>query len=319
VEGSLAAARFTFLRAVREPALAVTVGASVLLLLLAPAGTALGFHEEESLVRDIGLSTLLLGGILVAMVTGIGGDGRTAAARLLVLRPPGRGGFYAGSFAGSLGAALMVNAAIALCAVILLRHRAVAFADEPAFLMVGAVMAGAVAWGAVRNFRTGRSFVGGALAAAFLLGLVGAGAALFWAPRGGLRVALSSEDVMLLQAVLLCFFTAAAAFTAVWAGSAILGRTGGMAAGWAVVVLGVVRESFGAAPLVLRAPLGVLVPNLGLVWSGDLFYADLDTLPWTFVGAGCLHLAAWSAGAALLGLAATLCRRNDSAAARRLG
>ena len=54
----------------REPALFIVLGASVLLLILAPAGTAMGFEEQESLVRDIGLSTLLLSGILVAMVTG---------------------------------------------------------------------------------------------------------------------------------------------------------------------------------------------------------------------------------------------------------
>ena len=121
--GFLAAFRFTFLRCLREPALAVVLGAAMILLFLAPAGTALGFHEEEALIRDIGLSTMLLAGILIALVTAGAGDRRGGATQLLSLRPAGGAAFHAGACAGALLAALAANLVVACNAFVLLRHR----------------------------------------------------------------------------------------------------------------------------------------------------------------------------------------------------
>ena len=100
--------------------------------------------------------------------------------------------------------------------------------------------------------------------------------------------------------------TSLAVFAAVWTGSCVLGRAGGVGLGWAVVILGVVRDSLAAAPAFLREPVRLLVPNLGILWSGDLFYADVLTLPWSFVGYGCLYLAVWSSGAILVGMTVSL-------------
>ena len=66
------------------------------------------------------------------------------------------------------------------------------------------------------------------------------------------------------------------------------------------------RDSLRDVPAFIRAPLDVLVPNFGILWSGDLFYADVLTLPWAYVGTGCLYLLVWSAGALLLALGAAL-------------
>ena len=91
----LTALRLSFARTVREPALFVVLVASLILLILAPVGTVLGFHEQESLVRDIGLSSLLLSAILTAMITAGTGEMRRGPTRLLLLRPVGRATFYA--------------------------------------------------------------------------------------------------------------------------------------------------------------------------------------------------------------------------------
>ena len=307
--GFLTALRLSFTGTIREPALFVVLGASLILLFLAPLGTVLGFHEQESLVRDIGLSTLFLSGILTAMITAGAGETRRAATRLLVLRPVGRAAFYAGTCAGALVAALGVNVTVGLYGFVILRHRAVAFADRDAFLSVGGAALLAVLWGAFRNYRSGRSFVANALGAALVLSVLAALAGAFRGPDGRLRGALPVDDVLLIQTQLLCLFMAVAIFAAVWAGTVSFGRIGGMLAGWAVIGAGIIKESLSALPAAVGTPIEVLVPNLGLVWGGDLFYADLLTLPWAYVWSGCLYLAVWSSAALVTGLAVFLCRR----------
>ncbi len=308
MHGFSAAVRFTLLRSMREPALVIVVGASILLLLVVPAGTALGFHEEESLMRDVGLSTILLSGILIALVAGGVHAGGIAATELLALRPSDRGVVFAGTAAGALLALLIGNGVVLFCGSVILRHRTLAFADAPAFVMAGGVVLLSILWGAYRNARTGRSFVTGAVAGALILSVLAALLAAVWAPEGRLRTTLPPEDVILLQTELLCLFMSLAVFAAVWTGSTLCGRVGGVVTGWSVVIAGVVRENLLGLPSFLEMPLAVLVPNLSLAWGGDLFYADVATLPWAFVGSAVLYLSLWSAGALLLGMGVSLCR-----------
>lgn len=302
----------------REPALLIAVLAALGLLALAPLGTAFGFHEQEGLVRDIGLSTIFLGAILVAMLAGTRRESEALRA-LVMVRPVGPGAYYLGSFAGVALAAAVAGGTIACMGAALLRHSGVVAFDREAWTYAaGAVLLALVA-GAWRNLRAGRSFPAGAVGTLCVLSVVAACVALLRAPGGGLRAALSDADVLLLQVEALTLCAGLAVLCAVWAGSMLLGRPGGMLAGGAVIVLGQTKEYFGAALDALPVPLGPLVPNFQLVWGGDFFYGDIAVLPWDFVAHGAGALCAWSAAAVLLGLACFPCRTGRGIRAPELG
>jgi len=312
MRGFGAAFRFGFLSALREPALFVVFAATVLLLLLAPLGTAFGFREEESLVRDVGLSTLLLGAVFVAVVVGGAASGSRAVNEILGLRPAGKTILYAGSSLGALSAATLVNLSLSLCGFVLLRHKEIVFADRRALLLAFSVPVLAIFFGVLFNFLKRRSFSACALTSSLVLSLLAAGVAFFWSPRGTFRTTLPAEDVLLLQAELLSLSLGVVFVAAVWAATRVFGRVGGIAATWITVVFGVLYENLSVLPPYLASPLKTLLPDLGLLWSGDLFYADLLTLPWSYVALGCLYSLTWSLAALALGLSFTLIARPGS-------
>ncbi len=307
-----------FVCTMREPALLVAVLAALCLLALAPLGTAFGFHEQQGLVRDIGLSTVFLGGILAAMIAGTRRESDALRA-LIMARPIGPGAYFLGGFAGVALAAAVAGGAIACMGAVLLRDSAGIAFDREGWAYAAAAVLLALGAGAWRNIRAGRSFPAGALGALCVLSAAAACIALMRAPGGGLRAALSDADVLLLQAEALTLCAGLAVLCAVWAGSMLLGRPGGMLAGGAVIVLGQTKEYFGAALDAIPLPLGPLVPNFQLVWGGDFFYGDITVLPGSFVAQGAAALCAWSAAAVLLGLACFPCRAGRGIRAPELG
>ena len=317
MRGVSAGFSFAFRRALRDPALLVVLIAGVLLLALAPAGTAFGFHEQEGLVREVGLSTLLLGGIAVAMAAGGAWEGG-AAGRMAAFRAAGRGGLYVGGLGGVLACAALAHAVLAACAFCLLRHREIAFADHGAFVLAGAVLAGGLLWGAWRNFRHGRSFPASSVCAMGVLGLAAACTAAWWSPEGVLRAAPAPEDILLLQTELMCLTASVAVCAAVWAGGAVCGRAAGVALGCAVVVLGQIKGHVVALPPVLGLPARWLLPNLELAWGGDYFYGDLPVLPWGYVVAAGAALLWWALAVAAAGYA-VLIAVPDAAGLRAAG
>ncbi len=291
--------------AFREPALLIAVLAAWCLLVLAPMGTVFGFHEQEGLVRDIGLSTVFLGGILVAMVAGTRRESPALTA-LVLLRPVSPSTYLLGSFAGVGIAAALADGALACSGAVLLRHSGTSSLDRDACALAGGAVACALCFGAWRNWRAGRSFSANALGSLCVGSAVAAALAAVRSPAGAWRTALEEADVLLVQAEALTLCAVLAVACAVWGGSALCGRAAGMAFGAVVVVLGQTKEYLSAAVDVLRAPLAVLAPNFQLVWGGDFFYGDIVTLPWAFVVQGAGALAAWSAGVVLLVSAAFL-------------
>ncbi len=304
-----AAFRSAFLRAVRQNALVVVLAGTVLLCLLAPVGTAFGFHEEEALLRDVGLSTVFLGLILVGIVTAGGAAPLRSSMGLFALRPYGGLVFAAGSWAGSLAAGLLGGSVVLCCGFVLLRHRVLAFADWRAFGLLASASLLAVAGGAWKNFRRGSSFAQWAVVLAATGSLAAFLGAWFWAPTGELRWDLPAEDILLIQTLLICGCMGVAAFAAAWTGAVLAGRIGGILLAWGVLCVGMARQGMHGIPVWLDAPLGVLLPDLGLLWPGESFYADILTLPWDYVAAGCLYLLVWSLGFSALGLTLWVSRR----------
>ncbi len=308
MEGFNAVFRFYFYRSLREPAVLAAVIVSVLLLLLAPLGTAFGFHEQESLVRDVGVSTIFLCAILVSLVCA-GIREREQNTWYVLLRPLSRFTYTSGSFAGILCCALLVNAAIGCLGFVVLRTSPEGFSESFAFSASIGAIGGALLWGAWRNLRTGGPFVSAALSAFLLL------SALFflwalWKEWGrGDGELLQEEQVLLVQAELLCIVSALSVSAAAWAGGMLLGRLGGIGLGVVILVLGMVKEELDGLPVFLRLPGELVLPNFDLLYSGDLFYADVLVLPWAYVASSLLYLGVWSAALFLIGSGGFFCRR----------
>jgi ABC-type transport system involved in multi-copper enzyme maturation permease subunit len=113
-----------FRETIRQPAFCVVLGVAGALIALSPAFSMFTLLESVKLVQDMGLSTILLAGLLLAVLSAsnvVTEEIRGRTALMVVARPVGRGEFVLGKF---LGVALaLVVAAYLLTLVLVLTVR----------------------------------------------------------------------------------------------------------------------------------------------------------------------------------------------------
>ena len=131
----LAIALNTFREAIRNRILYLLLVFAVALILCAQALSLLTVGSEEKIIKDFGLATIDLFGVLTAVLLGIGLVSREIERRtvyVLLAKPIHRAEFVLGKYAG-LVLTLLVNTAImALCFELLLVSKGIA---EPAMLV----------------------------------------------------------------------------------------------------------------------------------------------------------------------------------------
>jgi len=131
----LAIALNTFREAIRNRILYLLLVFAVALILCAQALSLLTVGSEEKIIKDFGLATIDLFGVLTAVLLGIGLVSREIERRtvyVLLAKPIHRAEFVLGKYAG-LVLTLLVNTAImALCFELLLVAKGMA---EPAMLL----------------------------------------------------------------------------------------------------------------------------------------------------------------------------------------
>ncbi|HYV18049.1 MAG TPA: ABC transporter permease [Verrucomicrobiae bacterium] len=131
----LAIALNTFREAIRNRILYLLLVFAVALILCAQALSLLTVGSEEKIIKDFGLATIDLFGVLTAVLLGIGLVSREIERRtvyVLLAKPIHRAEFVLGKYAG-LVLTLLVNTAImTLCFVLLLVAKGIA---EPAMLL----------------------------------------------------------------------------------------------------------------------------------------------------------------------------------------
>ncbi len=124
----LAVARTTFTETLRQPIYAVIVFLTWLMLLLNVALSAFSLDDDTKLLLDLGLSTLLISGLLAAAFCASGaisGEIEDRTVLTIVSKPISRATFLLGKFVGLNAALLLAYYLSSVIFVFTIRHRVI--------------------------------------------------------------------------------------------------------------------------------------------------------------------------------------------------
>lgn len=314
----LAIGRSTFTEIIRQPVYGLLVLGTLTAYALSPAITMFSLGADRSALKDFGISTLFIAGLLVsAFATSrvVGGELANRTALTLLSKPVGRGVFLLGKFLGVLSAVAVALFLFTLALLLAARMGPPESAHTPVDWPVVTAACGAllltVAMGAISSCRSSRPFGVVTLKAAcwtLPLGFLVSG--FFdhsWSPQPFAAAfapqAPSVFDLNLLRAALLVFLgvfplTAVAIFL-----STLLSRPVAFLTTICVFLGGLALAGGGDLPL-----LG-LVPGFHLFWVGELFYLEHPNLSLHYLILALLYSIAYSS-ASLAAASWLLCRRE---------
>jgi ABC-type transport system involved in multi-copper enzyme maturation permease subunit len=121
----LTIARNTFTETLRQPVLSVIITAVLFLLIMSPSLTMYSMSDDNKLLREIGLSTLFLSGLFIAIFSASGAiteEIETKTITTVVTKPVGRPSFILGKFLGIAGAVTIAHYICTVGTLMMLRH-----------------------------------------------------------------------------------------------------------------------------------------------------------------------------------------------------
>lgn len=343
----LAIVRNTLLETVRQPVYGLILACSCLLIALIPAtaahlytftsGTGLE-HVPERMVADLGLATVQLAGLILAVFVTAGVVSREIeemTVATVLSKPVGRVTFLLGKFFGvALGISFATGAASAVT-LLTIRVGSPLESAEPIDwgVVAGLTLAflGSLGWATARNYFRGRSWVG-----SFNLSFVLCVAVIFvifavvdrdydfifapgYVPHGrelaGKDAGLVlTYDWQVFQAAILTSESVLVMVAVALAASTRLGTIGNGIATGGVFVLGLTAR-FLQAQLAEAMPLAaslfrVVIPQLERFWLSDALVREVD-VPGSYVLITSLYALSYISGA--LCFAALLFDRRDVA------
>ena len=268
-----------FREAIRQPVHAVLIVAGLLALLLNVNVAAYTLEDDNKLLVDMGLSTLLLVGMLLAAFTATATLAReieTKTVLVVVSKPVPRWELVVGKFLGVAAAIGLAYWLLAVTFLITVRHRVQTSVrvedtyDGPvlAFGVVAVVLALAIS--AAANYLYRRPFpatfsvvaAGAATAAWLLISCVSRS----WR----LQHPATDQDPQLVIGLAMVFLAVLVLTAVAVAASTRLGRLPTLLVASGTFLLGLVGEYLlSLADARLAAPLAAVVPNLQLFWPAD--------------------------------------------------
>ena len=312
----------TFVETIRQPLFGVVLLATALLLVLNVALALFTLDDDNKLLLDLGLSTLLLSGLFLSVFSAAGVLSREIENKTVltvISKPIGRPLFLIGKFAGLATAVLLAFYVTFLVFVLTVRHGVMANASDPwdAPVLVfglGSIFVG-MGIAAFANFFYERDFVTTAITLVTVLltvalGLVGKfdehwDVIPFGSNFVGGQVVMAGFLVMLMVLI-----TAAVALAA----STRFGQLMTLVICTTVLGLGIVsdyafgrhEDAFALAAIAYRA-----VPNMGLFWVIDGLQAGTQetAVPFRYLGYAACYAALWAAG--ILGIAIAAFQKRE--------
>jgi ABC-type transport system involved in multi-copper enzyme maturation permease subunit len=150
-------ARNTFTESIRQPIYLVVLGLTIFLLVLELFWSAYTFDEDDKILIEFCLSTVLAGGVVMASLISSGVLAReieNKTALTVISKPIGRPAFIFGKYLGVIAAVAMAFWVWSLISLMLIRHSVMSTAsdkvDMPVFLFGFGALAIAIAaatWG----------------------------------------------------------------------------------------------------------------------------------------------------------------------------
>lgn len=275
-------ARVTAAEVLRQPVHGVIVVATLFAYVLSPSIAMFSFGDDLNLLKDFGVSTLFLSGLLLVALgvsSTVGRELELSTAQTLLAKPVGAGVFLTGKLAGVLAAVSMAlylfTIALLLAARIRPSEHAHELVDWPAVTAALGASVTALLRGLVRSLKTPEDFGRAALQA----GCVSFTAALLlpvlFAPNWSFQPSGVWIDPVLLEACALSLLGVTLLGAVCVLLSVCLGR-GALPAALTVFALGLA--------LGRDFPLGWLLPDFQLFWVGEAFYRPGARLPFGYLG-----------------------------------
>jgi ABC-type transport system involved in multi-copper enzyme maturation permease subunit len=121
----LAISKNTFVETLRQPIYAVIIVFSLILMFLAPAISMYTLDEDIKLLRELGLSTLFLSGLFIAVFASTGAiteEIESGTITTVLSKPISRPAFVVGKFLGICGAVTLAHLLITMAFLMMVRH-----------------------------------------------------------------------------------------------------------------------------------------------------------------------------------------------------
>ena len=309
----LTVARATFWETIRQPIFGIVLCLAAALIALSPSFAMFSLLENVRLVKEMGLSTIFVAGLVLAVLSSTGGvtgeiEGGTAVT--LLSKPLSRAAFVLGKFFG-LGAGLAV-AVYLLCIVLLFAVR-VGVPEAawsrldllPLWAGLGAAIVSASV-GFLGDYFFDRHFQATAVSVALVtftaafvvLGFVGPGLSPGAFPAG-MDMGVARACLLVCAAVLLMVAAGVAFSTRLSYGAAVLAC--------AVFGLWGLLSDYAFGRLSAEVPAAAVAyavsPNLQALWAADAVSAG-RLIPGSYIGLAVSHAGLWVAALLFCGVAA---------------
>ncbi len=320
----LSIAATTFTQTIRQPVtlVLILVTFGVLVGSVPLAGWTMdtsGHHQasDQKMLLDLGVSTLLVAGLLLAAFSASGVLAREIADRTaltVISKPVSRTTFVLGKFAGVAAAVTVGYYLMAVVFLMTVRHGVMSVAtdvyDWPVIVLGLSAFGAAILVALLGNLIFGWTFTAAAIFAGMVL-LTAAAAVIAFVGKGWTIVPFGTQIPPYLPACLLTTFLAVGVFTAVAvAASTRLGQVMTLLVCAAVLMAGYLHRFLFAAEAQNWAVrvLGWLVPNLRLFDTQEALVRE-KSVPLLYVGHAAAYGGLYTAG--VLAVAAALFQRRS--------
>jgi ABC-type transport system involved in multi-copper enzyme maturation permease subunit len=307
----------TFLETIRQPLYGVMLMAIAFLLVLNVSLAAFTLEDDNKLLLDLGLSTLLLGGLFLSAFSASSVLGREIEEKtvlVVVSKPVNRPLLFLGKFAG-LWAALAVAFYLSLLVFILAQRHGVLQNssdpwDAPVLAFGGGSLALALVAAGFCNYFYGKEFSVTAIALATpLLTAAVLGVGKLDEKWNVIPFGSNFIDEQVLIAAYLVFLNVVIIAAVALAASTRFGQTMTLVIATCVLGLGVVSDyAFGQyeQTSVAAAAAYRLVPNMGVYWVIDGLHAGAEetTVPLSYVAYASAYAALQTVAILSVGIAA---------------
>lgn len=279
----------TFIETVRQPIYGILLWVAVGLLILNPslATFSLQSGADNKIMKDVGLSTMMLFGLFAAVFSASGVIAReieSFTVLTVISKPVSRPTFLVGKFIGVVAAVAVAYYLLSLVFLMTCRHGVLETVSDPydqPVLVFGALAIGvSVVFAAFCNFMYGWHFASTLLAAVIPLGTLAFGATLFF-DKGWKSQPWGSKDfgdMQVIYAIVLTFVSVMilTAFAVTFSTRFSLTLTLLFCA--SVFMLGLLSDYYfgrNTEHLALFSVLYAAVPNFQFFWLGDYITQDV--------------------------------------------
>ena len=314
----LTIAKNTFVETLRQPVYAVLIGSALLLFLLSPSLAMYTMDDDNKLLREIGLSTLFLTSLFVAIFSAAGAvavEMENKTIMTLLTKPVRRPIFIVAKFLGVVAAVAIAHYICTLALLMAIRHGVLSTASDTHDWTVlgaaGVIVVMTFLLSTFFNYAYDWKFSSTAIIVLAILGTFGIVFLAFIDPHWEFKPAENGINALDIYGSVLLFLAAVVIAALAVAISSRFNIVVTLSVCVGLFLLGLTSDYvFGRfAETHLWARIGrSLVPNLQVFWISDAIYEG-SVVPLKYILVGGMYAACYTTG--ILALAVALFQRRQ--------